>query len=167
MGPELLGQLVDRHAAALALYARQWCRAPEDVVQEAFLKLFKQQVPPAKVIPWLYRVVRNAAISAMRRESCRRRHETAAALGRIGNPPHTSWFVDDPAAALDGEAATAALQVLPADEREVITLHLWAGLTFEQIADVAGCSASTAHRWYAAGIELLRERLNVHVRTST
>ena len=31
-----LGRLVDRHASALELYARQWCEAPEDVVQEAF-----------------------------------------------------------------------------------------------------------------------------------
>jgi hypothetical protein len=28
VGPDLLGRLLDRHAAALALYARQWCRTP-------------------------------------------------------------------------------------------------------------------------------------------
>ena len=33
MGPELLGRLFDDHAAALVLYARQWCATPEDVVQ--------------------------------------------------------------------------------------------------------------------------------------
>ena len=41
MGPEQLGELVDRHAAALVLYARQWCACPEDVVQTAFLKLVR------------------------------------------------------------------------------------------------------------------------------
>jgi len=37
MDPTFLGRLIDRHAAALVLYARQWCAAPEDVVQDAFL----------------------------------------------------------------------------------------------------------------------------------
>ena len=34
MEPSQLGRLVEAHAAGLALYARQWCAAPEDVVQE-------------------------------------------------------------------------------------------------------------------------------------
>jgi RNA polymerase sigma-70 factor (ECF subfamily) len=158
MGPDVLGQLVDRHSAGLVLYARQWCAAPEDVVQEAFLKLVVQEPPPRNVVPWLYRVVRNRAISAARSEQRRRKHESAAAAD-LG-----SWFESHVGAALDGETAAIALNSLANAEREVITLHLWGGLTFEEIAQVARCSASTAHRWYAAGLDALRERLHVHVR---
>ena len=39
MDPDLLGNLLDQHSSSLELYARQWCDSPEDVVQEAFLKL--------------------------------------------------------------------------------------------------------------------------------
>ena len=46
MGPDALGRLIDEHAPALILYARQWCAAPEDVVQEAFIKLCREQPPP-------------------------------------------------------------------------------------------------------------------------
>ncbi len=66
MDPTVLGQLVDEHAAALELYARQWCAAPEDVVQEAFLKLMSQMHLPRNVVPWLFRVVRNQAITVWR-----------------------------------------------------------------------------------------------------
>jgi RNA polymerase sigma-70 factor (ECF subfamily) len=155
MGPELLGRLVDEHAAALVLYARQWCSAAEDVVQEAFLKLVAQRPPPANAVPWLYRVVRNAAVSAARAERRRRRHETAAAERA------PAWFAAAEATALDVAAATGALRALPLEQREVIVAHLWGGLTFEQIAELAGCSSSTAHRWYAAGLSALRERLRV------
>jgi RNA polymerase sigma-70 factor (ECF subfamily) len=158
MGPDQFGQLVDRHAAALALYARQWCSAPEDVVQDAFLKLVRQAVPPIKVVPWLFKVVRNGAISMARSEKRRRRYETAAAEEL---PP---WFESAEGTGLDGETVTAALQHLTPEEHETITLHLWGGLTFEEIAQVAECSSSTAHRWYAAGLESLRERLHVYVR---
>ena len=59
MDSDWLGQLVDRHAAALELFARQWCDTPEDVVQEAFVKLAPQRTLPENPAAWLFRVVRN------------------------------------------------------------------------------------------------------------
>jgi len=155
MEPSQLGRLVQEHAAALVLYARQWCAAPEDVVQEAFLKLAAVPQPPRQPVAWLYRVVRNASVSTLRALYRRRKHETAAA-GR--NAP---WFLRSDDTDLDAQAATDALDSLPAIEREVITLHLWGGLTFLEIGDVLDCSDSTAHRWYLAGLARLRERLHV------
>ena len=155
MEPTVLGQLVDEHAAALELYARQWCAAPEDVVQEAFLKLMTQSRMPRNVVPWLFRVVRNQAINVWRSAQRRRKHETLAA------EKQPQCFFGEAAAALDGEAATHALKSLPAEQREVITLHLWGGLTFAEIAEVIDSSASTVHRGYLAGLNHLRERLDV------
>ena len=62
MAPDFLSQLLDNHSAALVLYARQWCVVPEDVVQEAFLKLATQRSPPEQPVAWLYRVVRNGGL---------------------------------------------------------------------------------------------------------
>ena len=56
MSPQLLAKLIDTSAAALLLYARQWCATPEDVVQEAFLKLVAVRTPPEEPLSWLYRV---------------------------------------------------------------------------------------------------------------
>jgi RNA polymerase sigma-70 factor (ECF subfamily) len=155
VGPELLERLAKQHAAALVLYARQWCSAPEDVVQEAFLKLVAQKRPPDHPVPWLYRVVRNAALMASR-AARRRRHHEALAAARA-----PAWFVNPDGAGLDAEATTVALRALPLDQREAIVMHLWGGLTFEQIGAVAGHSAATAYRCYVAGLSALRERLGV------
>jgi DNA-directed RNA polymerase specialized sigma24 family protein len=57
-------RLMDTHGPPLILYARQWCVAPEDVVQDAFLKLVGLGEPPREAVAWLYRVVRNGAIDA-------------------------------------------------------------------------------------------------------
>src|SRR5947209_6552720 len=64
MMPTEVARLIDRHAAPLVLCARQWCAEPEDVVQDAFIKLVQQPRPPADTVAWLYRVVRNGAIDA-------------------------------------------------------------------------------------------------------
>jgi RNA polymerase sigma factor (sigma-70 family) len=153
MGPELLGRLLDTRAAALALYARQWCAAPDDVVQEAFVRLAALRLPPNDPEAWLYRAVRNGAISASRSERRRRRHETAAASA--------AWFLPIEGAALDGAVAAAAVEALPPDEREIVVAHVWGGLTFEQIGGITGVSSSTAHRRYQAALATLRERLGV------
>ena len=80
MDPDVLGQLLHRHADTLVLYARQWCDGPEDVVQDAFVKLAAQRTPPDDLVAWLFRVVRNGAINAGVAARRRRRHETGAAL---------------------------------------------------------------------------------------
>ena len=56
MSPNDFARLIDTHAASLVLYARQWSGTPEDVVQEAFLKLVRQRRPPDDAVAWLYRV---------------------------------------------------------------------------------------------------------------
>jgi RNA polymerase sigma-70 factor (ECF subfamily) len=152
MSPTQLARLVDRHGPALILYARQWCATPEDVVQDAFLKLVAVREPPREAVAWLYRVVRNAALDAGK--SARRRQQRESAVAR---PEH--WFVEPEIDGLDADVAVAAVQRLPADQREAIIAHLWGGLSFEQIGEVAGCSASTAHRHYSAGLAALRQEL--------
>src|SRR5262245_9315903 len=131
MDPELLGALIDRYSAALVLYARQWCAAPEDVVQEAFMKLVQQREQPLQPGAWLYRVVRNGAISQARAARRRQTHEARAAERTA------TWFIppDDPTG-LDVARVTAVLAALPDEQREPIVAHLWGGLTFEQIAEL-------------------------------
>jgi RNA polymerase sigma-70 factor (ECF subfamily) len=165
MDSEQLGRLIDQHAAALELYARQRCETAEDVVQEAFLKLAEQRAMPANPAAWLFRVVRNGAINAATAARRRRRYEAGAAAEAW------RWFQGAsspraPTEALDPETAEAELRRLPLEQREVIVAHLWGGLTFEQIAEVSGLSSSTAHRLYASGLSTLRDRLGVSCRKS-
>ena len=61
--PQQLEQLMNDHGAALELFAAQWSLVPEDCVQEAFLELVRQRRAPDNALAWLYRVVRNRAIS--------------------------------------------------------------------------------------------------------
>ena len=148
-----LAQLVDDHAAALGLFARQWCDCPEDVVQEAFVKLAAARKPPDRPLPWLYRVVRNGALNAARAAKRRRRRESHVAQLR------PIWFEPIHEDALDAQAAAAAMQDLPPELREVLVARIWGDLTFEEIGRVTGCRSSTAHRRYTAALEALRERL--------
>jgi RNA polymerase sigma-70 factor (ECF subfamily) len=104
-------------------------------------------------MPWLYRVVRNGAISAGRGARRRQAHETAAAQ-QAG-----VWFDGGEDVRIDAELAARCLEALPLEQREVIVARLWGGLSFQEIGELVGTSSSTAHRWYEAGLQALRERL--------
>lgn len=151
IGPEVLGRLFDEQAPVLALYARQWCEVPEDVVQDAFVKLARLRTPPERPVPWLFRVVRNGAINASRGERNRRRREARSSGAE-------AWFSaeDD---RIDARKAAEMLAELDAEAREVIIARFWGGLGFEEIARLQGCSPATAHRRYQGGLAFLNERL--------
>ena len=154
IGPETLGELYDRHAAALVLYARQWSVTPEDVVQDAFIALARRRVAPDQALAWLFRVVRNGALAASRHDRRRARRE-----GKVAAP--AAWFAagDD---AIDARHAQGLLADLDPAARSVIIARIWGGLTFDAIAQAEGCSLTTAHRRYQAGLAQLYERLAQH-----
>lgn len=142
----------------LVLLARQWCSTPEDVVQEAFLKLSSVQPMPENPAAWLYTAVRNRAISAGRSQRRRSSHE------QRHRSQQGDWFIHDATQKIDADTAVTALQQLSAEQREVIIAHLWGELTFEEIGQMQASSSSTAHRYYTQGLEHLRTLLGeIHV----
>ena len=101
VGPEILGRLFDEHAAALVLYARQWCESAEDVVQEAFLSQRGSEPRPigssrgytASLATALSRQPEESGVGANAKHGCRvgRRgsHRLTTAL-TPGAPSHCS-----------------------------------------------------------------------------
>ena len=155
MTPELLGRLVDEHAAALTLFARQWCAAPRTSCRRRSSSWpfdgRRRTTPPPGCSRWCATAPSAPAAPTAAADGTRRTRPPADRRGSRRRNPQ----------ALDGETATAALEALPLEEREVVIAHLWGGLPFEQIGRLAGVSSSTAHRRYLKALTTLRERLRV------
>lgn len=150
-----LGRWFERESKALVLYARPWLdpAAAEDAVQDVFVNLMRQSPPPEHVKAWLYRAVRNRALKRIRSEGRRSDRENQVAAEAPG------WFEARPGDGLDAHEAEAALRRLPADEREIVTLRLWGGLTLKEISSVLSISVATVFRRYQVGIEGIRNQL--------
>ncbi|MBN2296275.1 MAG: sigma-70 family RNA polymerase sigma factor [Pirellulales bacterium] len=150
-GPELLGELIDRHGAALELFAAGWCDCPEDVVQEVLIELATRRSVPDPIVPWLYRAVRNRSTNAYRAGRRRRRYEDEAARRRPAQLSGPSGEM------LDAQSATAALAGLPDKLRQPLVARLWGGLNFREIGELTGTSESTAHRRYQDALRQIRQ----------
>jgi RNA polymerase sigma-70 factor (ECF subfamily) len=127
----------------------------EDAIHEAFCRGFRLTAAPRNLKAYMFKSVRNAAIDQLRRRS------------RIRNLPEYYIFSgsEDP-----GELASQrqfkrrvaeALLKLSEDERETIVQHLYADLTFQEIADMRQRSIGTISSWYRRGLAKLKEQLEV------
>jgi RNA polymerase sigma-70 factor (ECF subfamily) len=144
----LIADMLDRHAAALALYAAQWTSAADDCVQEALIELARQPGAPENPVAWLYRVVRNRALNAARSARRRAAHEREAAE-RTGRAPR-------PAGPAERVELADALATLDAADREIVVLRVWGQLAWQEIANVVGGSKSAAQRNYVEALKQLR-----------
>ena len=142
-----------QHAGPLTLYARQFLdgHAAEDVVQEALLRLSCEKTDVENPVAWLYRSVRNGAISQKRSDLRRAKRENVKC--------HEPWFEPDPSNRLDAELVVVTLQTLPSELREIVTLHVWGERSFAEIAELLGTSKATAFRRYEEALATLRELL--------
>jgi RNA polymerase sigma-70 factor, ECF subfamily len=149
---EWVGPLYDRYGASLYRYAVMVLADPAaaaDVVQTVFVSLLRRGSSPEFNERYLRRAVRNECFSALRQ---RRRDVLASALPILetGGERDTT----DERLALE-----QALRELPPEQREVIHLKMFEGLTFQEIADVTNESINTIASRYRYGLEKLRAHL--------
>lgn len=155
----------DRHAGAAFSLAYRMCgrRAlAEDVVQEAFLSLWRTGArydrAKGSVRSWILRAVHNRAIDAFRREAATVSRdlpdEGIAALLPARERTDTEVERRD-----DARLVRGALEELPVDQRQVIELAYFGGLSHGQIADALGLPAGTVKGRMRLGLSKLRVAL--------
>lgn len=149
-------ELYRRHVRGALLVARRAGASPElaeEIVQEAFVALWRRaaQFRPDRgsVAAWLATIVRNRATDAWRRSAARPSQipegaapEAAAATDGVG--------VEERLTVRDEVAA------LPAEQRDVIVLSYFGGLTHQQIAVSSGAPLGTVKGRLRLGLEKLR-----------
>ena len=153
-----LSELVAAHGAALVLYARQWCDAPDDALQESLIELVRQDPAPVHVVGWLYKTVRRRAMNLSRAEQRRRKHHRQATEGT------DQWFIADEPQLEDSIDCQRLLDRLPPLEREIIVARIWGELSFSQIAELVGRSSSAVHRRYQRALVDLHQLLDEQTR---
>lgn len=161
MSSQSLERLYDEHADALFAFALNLTRAEadaRDALQEVFTKLSRRADPLDGVRDergFLLRLTHNAAVDLIRRQDVRRRAEDT-----LASHPR-EWFARtaDPDEAAFRTELGAALADLPPDQRAVVHLKLWEGLTFERIASTLEIPLNTAASRYRYGLDKLRALL--------
>jgi RNA polymerase sigma-70 factor (ECF subfamily) len=154
-------RLYDKHAQPLFAFLLNFTRDEadtRDLLQEIFIKLAREPKLLEGVREeraFLIRLAHNAAIDLIRRRGTRERTKENFTAEIISPFAPTS----DPDEKVFREELAIALGELPEEQRAVVHLKLWEGLTFEEIADALDISPNTAASRYRYGLDKLRGQL--------
>jgi RNA polymerase sigma-70 factor (ECF subfamily) len=163
--PAAFEVLYERHAGvafSLAYRIMGTRSAAEDVVQEAFLNLWRSgarfERSRGSVRTWVLGIVHHRAIDALRRASVhdRRRTSDEGIEERLDSGERTDVEV-----ARRGEAqqVRAAMDTLPPDQSQVIELAYFGGFSQSEIAEMLGAPLGTIKGRMRLGLEKMRARL--------
>jgi RNA polymerase sigma factor (sigma-70 family) len=138
--PNALASLFDRYGDRIYNHCFRatgdWAEA-EDATSTVFLEVWRHrhrvQAHEGSALPWLYGVATNVCRNLTR--SRRRRLRALAALpAPATEPDHAERVTDRLGSTERMRGVLAAIDGLPAHEREVLGLVAWSGLTYEQAA---------------------------------
>ena len=155
----------DRHGGAafsLAYRISGNRAAAEDIVQEAFLSVWRSSVryrpERGNLRSWLLSVVHNRAIDWLRRSVSQTRHQ--ADVEGIEQREAAPELTDVEALRRD-EARTirSAMERLPADQLRVVELAYFGGFTHSQIADMLGMPLGTVKGRMRLALDKMRDGL--------
>jgi RNA polymerase sigma-70 factor (ECF subfamily) len=159
---QALGFLYARYADNVYGYVRSIVHDPyeaEDVTQHVFAKLIhvigKYEQRDVPFFAWILRVSRNVAVDHIRRqraipvEEVRAVQEDSGFTSAIGSHQNDERMND----------LREALAALPRDQREVLVLRHFAGLSPTEIADHTGRSEGSVHGLHHRGRRALQNDL--------
>ena len=159
--------LFGRYAPSALALARRVARQPflaEEIVQEAFLAVWKNPEGyddrRGSVRSWLMGMVHHRAVDAVRREeSQRRRTEEARSNEPAVAPDPAEQVVEDLGLPEERKAVRAALDGLPDEQRQVIELMYYDGLSQSTISERLGLPLGTVKSRTLLGMRRLRSRI--------
>ncbi len=166
---EAFRELFRRYAPSAMAVARRVVGQPylaEEAVQEGFLALWRNpsayEEMRGSVKAWLMATVHNRAVDLVRREETQRRRAENA------GPDETVVILDDPAEKVIDEiglpderkAVRAALEDLPPEQREVIELMYFDGLSQTRVAERLSLPLGTVKSRTLLGMRKLRTALS-------
>ncbi len=130
----------------------------EEITQDVFVKLWQkaQRYDPqrGRFTTWLLSVTRFAAIDRLRGEGRRPQPSTLDDTAELAPPPHLSqaghreWE--------EGQMLRLMVQQLPHDQRQVVELAYFGGLTHSELAEHLGLPLGTVKGRLRLGLQKLR-----------
>ena len=168
---DLFGLLVRRYQTRVHAHVARMMGHREDALdltQEIFLKVYQALSrfnPEYKFSTWLFRIAGNAAIDHLRKK----RPKTVPlevpdpeGAGRVSSGEYSSADLDPYGMLRNlerGQAISEAIADLPVEFRELIALRHFAGLSYEEIAEVKRMPLGTVKNKLFRARAVLKERL--------
>jgi len=166
--PRALAELYDRYGRVVYALILRVVRDPgiaEDLVQETFLRVWNRvhgfDAQKGSIGPWLLAVARNRAIDYLRSAGGRERNSV-----EYEETDHPALYTDmekDILASDKARVVKSAMDKLSPNQRQVIELAYFEGLSQTEMAERMGQPLGTVKTWVRSALKNLRDELGAVV----
>ncbi len=149
-----ISSLIERHSRRVRDYIRMMVKdgdIAEDIFQETFIKAVRvidegRYADNGKFLSWILRIAHNQVIDYFRAQKQNRQvNESNAGYNVLGTLRFAERTVEDRMVSEQIEQDIRSLvELLPAEQREVVMLRYFSGLSFKEIAEQTNVSINTA-----------------------
>lgn len=149
-----ISELIERHSRRVKDYIRMMVKdeeLAEDLFQETFIKAVRviddgRYTDNGKFLSWVLRIAHNQVIDYFRaQKQSKQINEREAGYDLFGSLKLADRNVEDRMVAEQIEADVRQLiELLPAEQREVVMMRYYSDLSFKEIAEQTGVSINTA-----------------------
>ena len=151
---EAVSQLLERHTRRVRDYVRMLVKdndVADDLTQEVLIKVVKvldegRYTDKGRFLPWVLRIAHNRVLDYFRaQKQVKAVSESSAGFDILGSkdlavPSIEEDIIDEQRA----EEVRALIEKLPKEQREVVKMRYYDGLSFKEIAEHTGVSINTA-----------------------
>ena len=149
-----ISQLIERHSRRVREYIRMMVKdgdVADDIFQETFIKAVRvidqgRYTDNGKFLSWILRIAHNQVIDHFRSLKQQKQvNESDAGYNVLGTLRFAEQTVEDEMVSAQINADVRRLvELLPDEQREVVMLRYYSGLSFREIAEQTNVSINTA-----------------------
>ena len=169
---EAVSQLLERHARRVRDYVRMLVKdsdVADDLTQEVLIKVVKvldegRYTDKGRFLPWVLRIAHNRVLDYFRaQKQVKTVSESSTGFDILGNKNLAEPSIEDQLVSeQQAEEVRALIELLPEEQREVVMLRYYSGLSFQEIADQTDVSINTALGRMRYALINLRKMIKEH-----
>ena len=149
-----ISQLIERHSRRVRDYIQMMVKdgdVADDIFQETFIKAVRvidegRYTDNGRFLSWILRIAHNQVIDHFRaQKQNRQRNEAEAGYDVLGTLRLAERTVEDEIVCEQiASDVRRMVELLPDEQREVVMMRYYSGLSFKEIAEQTGVSINTA-----------------------
>lgn len=151
---EAVSQLLERHTRRVRDYVRMMVKdsdVADDLTQEVLIKVVKvldegRYTDKGRFLPWVLRIAHNRVLDYFRaQKQVKTVNESNAGFDILGSKNFAEPSIEDNIISEQrADEIRALVEELPEEQREVVKMRYYEGLSFKEIAEHTGVSINTA-----------------------
>jgi RNA polymerase sigma-70 factor (ECF subfamily) len=164
-----LAPLVRRYAGPLLTYIRRMVgdeHRSEELFQDVFLAVWTKRAtyqPPRPFRPWLFAIATNQCRANFRRQSKTLADDAAVSQAESHDPSPAESIASEETAKI----VESAVAELPPQQRSVVALRVWNGLSYAEIGDSLGLTEATVRSHMHHALAALKRMLSPRLKMET